>query len=232
MFLAFVIIVIVVLIGMSIVVTNKTSKTIDKKRDAQLQKLADRDAKTQALMDEQKALLEEITKKVGDYDVMIPIKIKRGVIKMEWVYIHYAEETFFVSLSKKQIYYKERFVAFDKIIDCDYTDNATTTATQNGKASSTITTDTRSTVGRAIVGGAIAGSAGAIIGGGTAKKNAETTISNKTVSTTTHDYTIRIHVADIINPLMEIKCWENEEATHKILSTIYAIIEQNKQLSH
>ena len=231
MVIVFVLIAVFVFIGLAISVSHKTGESIDKQRQVQLQKLAARDTKTQALMEEQKALLEEITEKVGDFDVMIPIKIERKVIKMEWVYIHYAEETFFVSLSKKQIYYKERFVAFDKIISCDYSDNATTTATQNGTASSTITTNTGSTVGRAIVGGVIAGPAGAIIGGSTAKKNAETKIENKTVSTTKHNYTIRIHIADIFNPLMEIKCWENEEATQKIVSTVFAIIEQNKQLS-
>ena len=66
----------------------------------------------------------------------------------------------------------------------------------------------------------------------TAKKNAETKIQNKTVSRTTHNYTVRIHIADIVNPLLEIQCGENEEATHKIVSTIFAIIEQNKQSLH
>lgn len=224
-----VIIVVVVFIGLVISFSQKNNDSVNKQREAQKQRLAARDTKTQALMEEQNVLSEEIDKKVGDYDVKIPIKIERAVLNMEWVYIPYAEETFYVSLSKKQIYYKERFVAFDKILSCDYADNATTTATQNGTASSTITTKTGSTVGRAIVGGVIAGPAGAIIGGTTAKKNAETKITNKTVSTTNHDYTIRIHIADVLNPLMEIKCWGNEEATHKIVSTVFAIIEQNRQ---
>ena len=146
-------------------------------------KQAARDIKTKTLMEQQNALLEEISRKIGSVDVNIPIKIERSVLNMEWVYIPYADESFYASLSTKQIYYKGRFVAFDKIVNCDYSDNATTTSTQSGTASSTIKTNTGSTVGRALVGGVIAGPVGAAIGGATAKKNAETKIENKTIST-------------------------------------------------
>ncbi len=210
-----------------IAVNSGPSKEEIEKRNQQMK--LERYAKTQALLDQHNTKLEEISKKIGGVDVNIPIKIERSPLNGEWLNIPYAEESFYVSLSTKQIYYKERFVKFDKIINCDYSDNATTTSTQRGTASSTIKTNTGSTVGRAIVGGAIAGPAGAIIGGTSAKKNAETKIVNKTISTTKHDYTIRIHIADILNPLLEIKCGENEEATHKIVSTIFAIIEQNGQ---
>ena len=162
----------------------------------------------------------------------VKIKFVRSPLNEEWQSIVDAEESFYVSLSTKQIYYKERVITFNKIINCDYSDNAITTSTQKGTASSTIKTNTGSSIGRALVGGVIAGPAGAVIGGATAKKNAETKIQNKTVSLTKHNYTVRIHIADIVNPLLEIQCGENEEAIHKIVSTIFAIIEQNKQSSH
>lgn len=194
----------------------------------------ERYARIQALQNQHDATLEEISRKIGGVDVNIPIKIKfvRSPLNEEWQSIVDAEESFYVSLSTKQIYYKERVIAFNKIINCDYSDNAITTSTQKGTASSTIETNTGSSIGRALVGGAIAGPAGAVIGSATAKKNAETKIQNKTVSRTKHNYTVRIHIADIVNPLLEIQCGENEEATHKIISTIFAIIEQNKQSSH
>ncbi len=200
------------------------------KRNQQLR--AERYARTQALLNQHNTVLEEISRKIGGIDVNIPITIERSPLNGEWLTIPYAEESFYVSLSTKQIYYKERVIAFNKIINCDYSDNASTTSTQKGTASSTIKTNTGSSIGRALVGGAIAGPAGAVIGGATAKQNAETKIINKTVSTTKHDFTIRIHIADIVNPLLEIKCGANEDATHKIVSTIFAIIEQNKQSSH
>lgn len=230
-----ILIVILVIVFLGAVLLASTAKS-DPKREKMLEeqkkKQAARDIKTKTLMEQQNALLEEISRKIGSVDVNIPIKIERSVLNMEWVYIPYADESFYASLSTKQIYYKGRFVAFDKIVNCDYSDNATTTSTQSGTASSTIKTNTGSTVGRALVGGVIAGPVGAAIGGATAKKNAETKIENKTISTTKHNYTVRIHIADIVNPLLEIKCGENEDATHKIVSTIFAIIEQNKQLSH
>ena len=208
----------------------------DKKRAPEIEKRnqqlrAERYAKT---LNQNNVKLEEISKKIGNIDVNIPIKIKfvRSPLNEEWQSIVDAEESFYVSLSTKQIYYKERVIAFNKIINCDYSDHAITTSTQKGTASSTIKTNTGSSIGRALVGGVIAGPAGAVIGGATAKKNAETKIQNKTVSSTKHNYTVRIHIADIVNPLLEIQCGENEEATHKIVSTIFAIIEQNKQLSH
>lgn len=193
---------------------------------------AERYARTQALQNQHDATLEEISRKIGGIDVNIPIKTERSPLNGEWFTIPYAEESFYVSLSTQQIYYKERVIAFNKIINCDYSDNAITTSTQKGTASSTIKTNTGSSIGRALVGGAIAGPAGAVIGGATAKKNAETKIQNRTVSSTKHNYTVRIHIADIVNPLLEIQCGENEEATHKIVSTIFAIIEQNQQSSH
>lgn len=209
----------------------------DKKRSPEIEKRnqqlrAERYARTQALLNQHNTALEKISRKIGGIDVNIPITIERSPLNGEWLNIPYAEESFYVSLSTKQIYYKERVIAFDKIINCDYSDNAITTSTQKGTASSTIKTNTGSTIGRALVGGVIAGSTGAVIGGASAKKNAETKIINKTISTTKHDFTIRIHIADILNPLLEIKCRENEDATQKIVSTILAIIEQNKQSSH
>ena len=200
--------------------------------DKQQQWRAKLNASAQALQNRNSATLENILRKIECIDVNIPIKVERSLLNGEWLNMPDAEESFYVSLSTQQIYYKERVIAFNKIINCDYSDNAITTSTQKGTASSTIKTNTGSSIGRALVGGVIAGPAGAIIGGATAKKNAETKIQNKTVSRTTHNYTVRIHIADIVNPLLEIQCGENEEATHKIVSTIFAIIEQNKQSLH
>lgn len=211
----------------SVAISDKKNAPEIEKRNQQMR--AERYARTQALLDQYNAALEEISQEINGIDVNIPIRFERSPLNGVWHNIPYAENSFYVSLTSKQIYYDGRRITFDKIINCDYIDDATTTSTQRGTASSTIKTNTGSTIGRAIVGGAIAGPAGAIIGGSSAKKNAETKILNKTTSTTKHDYTIRIHIADILNPLLEIKCGENEEATHKIVSTVFAIIEQNRQ---
>ena len=161
------------------VISGITSASDVEEKKQQLR--AERYAKT---LNQNNVKLEEISKKIGNIDVNIPIKIKfvRSPLNEEWQSIVDAEESFYVSLSTKQIYYKERVIAFNKIINCDYSDNAITTSTQKGTASSTIKTNTGSSIGRALVGGVIAGPAGAVIGGATAKKNAETKIQITTIT--------------------------------------------------
>jgi hypothetical protein len=159
-------------------------------------------ARFQQYRDEQNMFISRLSEKYGNVDVKIPILHKKIKLDNELINIDIAAESFYVFLSSELIYYKERTVAFNQIIDCVCTDKTTIISNQTGTATSTTSTDTFSAVGRSLVGGALAGEVGAIIGGATAEKDTNTKFESKIVSKTIHDYTIQIHIADIFNPFI------------------------------
>ena len=86
--------------------------------DKQQQWRAKLNASAQALQNRNSATLENILRKIESIDVNIPIKVERSLLNGEWLNMPDAEESFYVSLSTQQIYYKERVIAFNKIINC------------------------------------------------------------------------------------------------------------------
>ena len=87
--------------------------------DKQQQWRAKLNASAQALQNRNSATLENILRKIESIDVNIPIKVERSLLNGEWLNMPDAEESFYISLSTQQIYYKERVIAFNKIINCE-----------------------------------------------------------------------------------------------------------------
>ncbi|MEG1190566.1 MAG: hypothetical protein RSD48_03855, partial [Oscillospiraceae bacterium] len=79
-------------------------------------------------------------------------------------------------------------------------------------------------IGRAVVGGALAGGAGAVVGAATAA----TTGTTRTDFCVKYDG-IKIYIADILNPILEIYAYNDKRFVEGVHATILAIIAQEQR---
>lgn len=124
-----------------------------------------------------------------------------------------------VSPSQKKIWLRNKEFRFEDIIRVEYASEDSNTQIQY----ETTKTKTGSMLGRAAIGGLVAGPVGAVIGGATAKKETDVT-----VLPVEKNYSLIVTVADISNPVINLRFWGNKSAAEKCKATIEAIIFQSK----
>ena len=134
------------------------------------------------------------------------------------------ENSFIVFEDSSTLFIENRPYSFKDIISFDVFDNSE--KVYSGNSITTTKTNTGSMIGRAVVGGALFGGAGAIIGGATAKKESNSTISQ--FSYTAHKYEIIITVNSLSMPLLKLEIGGNKEAMQQISSILSIIVERNK----
>lgn len=134
------------------------------------------------------------------------------------------ENSFIVFEDSSTLFIENRPYSFKDIISFDVFDNSE--KVYSGNSITTTKTNTGSMIGRAVVGGALFGGAGAIIGGATAKKKSNSTISQS--SYTAHKYEIIITVNSLSMPLLKLEIGGNKEAMQQISSILSIIVERNK----
>ena len=84
-------------------------------------------------------------------------------------------------------------------------------------------------IGRAVVGTAMAGGIGAVIGGSTAKRNTDTTVSDvKTTKVISHDYIVSVTIKNINHPVEKIRLFSDKSLTDEICALLSIIISNNK----
>ena len=133
--------------------------------------------------------------------------------------INYSHEQYIlVNEENSSIMINERIYFFKDIVNFSLSDNSVELFSPT---TSTTKTNTGSMIGRAIVGGILTGGTGAIIGGVTAKKTTET---KGGLSQTKHDYTLKITINNISNPIERIYVGDNSDYANELCSLFSIII--------
>ena len=117
---------------------------------------------------------------------------------------------------------KSKPYKFSDILKNELIDNK---SSKGGEMKAVTKTSNSSVLGRSAIGAVVAGPAGAIIGGGSAKK--ETIITQKT-GKTIHSYKINVIVNCIEEPLVSLYYGSNEDMANEALAVL-SVICQNKQ---
>lgn len=133
------------------------------------------------------------------------------------------EKSFIVFENSSTLFIENNPYHFKDIINFNVCDNSE--MIYSGSASSSTKTKTGSMIGRAVVGGVLLGGAGAVIGGATAKKDSNTSISQS--SHTIHNYEIIITINSLSMPSLKLEIGYNQDAMQKISSILSIIIERN-----
>lgn len=129
----------------------------------------------------------------------------------------------------KTMYIQGTILPFDKIIGYSLLDNSKQVTTTSGTMIGETSANSSSVIGRSLVGGLIGGEAGAIIGGATASTTTFTDINSSSTTSTHHDYSIKMQIADIARPILTIQCGTNETVAYELIGLINAILSINKQ---
>ena len=138
--------------------------------------------------------------------------------------VNYKLSKFFVADERHSILLiNDKEYHFSDILNYSISDNSKTIYSSIVSISET---DTGNSIGRAIIGGILGGNAGAIIAGTTGDVTTKTSGGK---STTQHDYSIKVTVYSISNPLEIIHLGTNEDATSRIAAILNVLLVRNSK---
>lgn len=138
--------------------------------------------------------------------------------------INYKLSKFFVAVeSHSKLLINDKEYHFSDILNYSISDNSKTIYSSVVSKSET---DAGNSIGRAIIGGILGGSAGAIVAGTTGDV---TTITSGGESTIQHDYSIKVTVDSISNPLENIHLGTNVDATSRIGAILNVVLVRNRK---
>ena len=124
----------------------------------------------------------------------------------------------------KKIWLVGNIYDFVDIIGCSINDDSQIT---KAKVEYKTSTSTGSMIGRAVVGGVLTGGVGAVIGGATAAKKTVAVPSGS--DTVKHRYTITVNINSLSSPIVNLKCYSNEQLKNELWGILNIIIRQNNK---
>ena len=175
-------------------------------------------------------LIKDAARREDEYKTLVkrmsnPSKILRLPTEQELT-------SFYIMVNEKteQILIKQKIYSFSEIVGFELFDNQQIIEYRGKqKITSTTKTNTGNMIGRAVVGTAMAGGIGAVIGGSTAKRNTDTTVSDvKTTKVISHDYIVSVTIKNINHPVEKIRLFSDKSLTDEICALLSIIISNNK----
>lgn len=191
----------------------RSSQKEQKETDATVQVNSNKEKETAAIFDESTDAInarldDEYIEQLRESGYTVSKEYKHGSGKYR--------KSVVIDKTNELIIVNARPIPFGDIINVEIvTEEKNTTVTNSEKSGG---------IGRAVVGAALAGSVGAVVGATTAKQ-----VGTSITSTNVRYSNVKIFVADIDNPLIDLSVYDDKSFCEGVYSTILAIIAQEQR---
>ena len=190
---------------------DKRKQIEDEKVKAERKKRIDEERKEKK--EKYECEIESLKTKYGEMTNIYPLSDEMNINKKVIVFAE-----------SKKIWLIGNIYDFTDIIGCSINDNQQTT---KAKVEYKTSTSTGSMIGRAVVGGVLTGGVGAVIGGATAAKKTVAVPSGS--DKVRHSYTITININSFSTPIVNLKCYNDEQLKNELWGIFNIIIRQNNK---